>query len=100
MGREARNTVQPLRYPDRPWQSLIQGSNTYFASTIFGIGDLAPDLGQGKSDLQALRVLYQQNFGAALLGRSAYFGENNSFHSSFDARARLFHFQDICHCAV
>lgn len=40
-------------------QDLIQGPNTYFASNIFDISYLlAADLGPGRSDIQALRVLY------------------------------------------
>lgn len=49
-------------------QALTEGFNTSFVP-VFRIGDLlAADLEQGRSNIQALKVLYQKKFGAALLG--------------------------------
>lgn len=100
-GRRLETLFSPRSILTGHGQDLIQRPNTYFASNIFYISYLlAADLGPGRSDIQALRVPYWQNFGMALLGRRAYLGENNYFHSSFAVTARLFHFQDISHCAV
>lgn len=70
MGLETGNIVQLLKYPDRPrsWANPV--------SSVFGIGDLAADLGQGRSDTQALRFLTQRNIGETFLGRSACLGES------------------------